>query len=309
MGARVAVVTDSTASLPAALVEASGLVVVPLQVVIDGVSYSEGVDLEPSRLVEALLAGAGVTTAQPGPDAFARVYARVVARGAREIVSVHLSRDLSGTVTSAEIAAQSAGVPVHVVDSRTVGMGLGLAALAAARTAAGGGATQGVPPGHHGGAGSPRADGSAAALPDGSEVARAARRTSAGSSVLFAVDSLEHLRRGGRLGNVASALGTVLGLRPVLGVRAGRIEVVEKVRTSRRARERIVDLSVADAMRRRRCDVVVHHLGQVDLAEAAAERLRTSCGPSLRDVHVAEVSAALGAHVGPGLLCVVVADA
>ena len=301
VGSRVAVVTDSTASLPTALVEASGLVVVPLQVVIDGVSYREGVDLEPARLVEALLAGASVTTAQPGPDAFARVYARVAARGAREIVSVHLSRELSGTVTSAEIAAQSAGVPVHVVDSRTVGMGLGLAALAAARTAAGGGATPGAHVGQEGEAGAPRIAGSAAA--------RAAQRTSAGSSVLFAVDSLEHLRRGGRLGTVAAALGTVLGLRPVLCVRGGRIEVVEKVRTSGRARERIVDLSVADAERRRRCDIVVHHLGQVDLAEATAERLRASCGPSLRDVHVAEVSAALGAHVGPGLLCVVVADA
>lgn len=301
MTSRVAVVTDSTASLPTALVEASGLVVVPLQVVIDGVSYREGVDLEPARLLEALLAGASVTTAHPGPETFARVYARVAARGAREIVSVHLSRELSGTVTSAEIAAQNAGVPVHVVDSRTVGMGMGLAALAAARTAAGGGATaepSGDPGAAPGGSG-----------PYGSAVADAARRTSASSSVLFAVDSLEHLRRGGRLGAVAAALGTVLGLRPVLGVRAGRIEVAEKVRTSARARERIIELSVDDAVRRRRCDVVVHHLGQVEVAEAAAERLRSSCGPGLGEVHVAEVSAALGAHVGPGLLCVVVADA
>lgn len=300
MRSRAAVVTDSTASLPAALVEASGLVVVPLQVVIDGVSYREGVDLEPSRLLDALLAGVRVTTAQPGPEAFARVYARVAARGAREIVSVHLSRELSGTVTSAEIAAQNAGVPVHVVDSRTVGMGLGLAALAAARTAAAGSPTAGS-----------AADMTVAPGPatDGSAAARAARRTSASSSVLFAVDSLEHLRRGGRLGSVAAALGTVLGLRPVLSVRGGKIEVVEKVRTSARARERIVDLSVSDAMRRRRCDVVVHHLGQAEVAEAIAERLRSSCGPGLVDVHVAEVSAVLGAHVGPGLLSVVVADA
>lgn len=296
MASRVAVVTDSTASLPVAFAESADLVIVPLEVVIDGVPYREGVDLDPARLLEALLAGLPVTTAQPGPDAFARVYARVAARGATEIVSVHLSRELSGTVTSAEIAAQSAGVPVHVVDSRTVGMGLGLAAIAAVRIAS-------DAPAEPGDRGRPQRDRTGAAA------AKAALTLAAGSTVLFAVDSLDHLRRGGRLGTVAAALGTVLGLRPVLGVRGGRLEVVEKVRTGARARERIIDLSVTDAARRRRCDVVVHHLGQPDVAEAAARRLRDSCGPGLSSVRVAEISAVLGAHVGPGLLCVVVADA
>jgi DegV family protein with EDD domain len=276
-------VTDSTASLPAELVDLLDIVVVPLQVVIDGVAYREGVDLSPARLVEALEQGAAVSTSQPGPDAFARAYARVAARGAREIVSVHLSGELSGTVTSAELAAQGAGVPVHVVDSRTVGMSLGLAVLAAAHEASGGA--------------------------DGAAVATVARSRAASSVVLFAVDSLEHLRRGGRLGPVAAALGTVLGLRPVLGVRDGRLEVVEKVRTSARARERIIELTVADAARRDRCDIAVHHLGRRELAEDVAERLTATSGPGLQSVHVVEISAVIGAHVGPGLISVVVADA
>ncbi|WP_250446019.1 DegV family protein, partial [Actinotalea sp. C106] len=133
MDRRVVVVTDSTASLPALALETADVVVVPLHVVVDGTPYLEGVDLSPSSLVEALRRGATVTTSQPGPDAFSRVYARAAARGAREIISVHLSGALSGTVTSAELAAQTAGVPVTVVDSRTVGMGLGFAALAAAQ--------------------------------------------------------------------------------------------------------------------------------------------------------------------------------
>ncbi|KGM13141.1 hypothetical protein N869_16045, partial [Cellulomonas bogoriensis 69B4 = DSM 16987] len=133
MAGRVAVVTDSTASMPAVLVEAADVVVVPLQVIVDGTPHQEGVDLSPAQLVSALRRGATVTTSQPGPETFARAYARVAARGAREIVSVHISADLSGTVTSAELAAQTAGVPVHVVDSRTVGMGLGLAVAAAAQ--------------------------------------------------------------------------------------------------------------------------------------------------------------------------------
>lgn len=276
---RVAVVTDSTASLPDAVAAAAGLVVVPLQVVVDDVPHREGVDLSPTRLVEVLREGRRVTTSQPGPEAFARAYARVAARGAREIVSVHLSGELSGTTTSARLAAQTAPVPVHVVDSRTVGMGLGLAALAAAR-----------------------AEGS------GRDAARAAERCAATSSVRFAVETLEHLRRGGRLGPVAAALGTVLGVRPVLAVRDGRIDVVEKVRTAVRARERILELTVADVERRGPCELAVHHLGDPAAADEVADRLRARC-PGVRAVHVAEISAVVGAHAGPGLLAVVVADA
>lgn len=279
MGGPVAVVTDSTASMPAVLVESADVVVVPLQVVIDGKAHLEGVDLSPAQLVRALRRGSKVTTSQPGPDAFARVYARVAARGAREIVSVHISADLSGTVTSAELAAQMAGVPVYVVDSRTVGMGLGFAVAAAAQ--------------HR---------------DDAFRAARAASARAQASTVLFAVDTLEHLRRGGRLGPVAAALGTVLGMRPVLGVRDGRIEVVDKVRTSARARDRVVSLTVEDARRRRRPVVAVHHLGDPALAEHLAERIRAEV-PTVHRVHVAEVSAVVGAHAGPGLTAAVVTDA
>ncbi|HWS57890.1 MAG TPA: DegV family protein [Actinotalea sp.] len=282
----VAVVTDSTASLPAALVEASGVVVVPLHVVVDGVDHREGIDLTTGQLVAALRAGSAVSTAQPGPDAFARVYARMVARGAQEIVSVHLSAELSGTVAAARLAAASAGVPVHVVDSRTVGMALGLGVLAAAQRAR-----------------RARSGAEAAAA------AQVAVERSGSASVHFAVDTLEHLRRGGRLGPVAAALGTVLGLRPVLTVRGGRLDVVEKVRTSARARERLVELAAADAARRGAYDLAVHHLAEPDLAARLVERLRAACPPGLRDVHVAELSAVVGAHVGPGLAAVVVADA
>jgi len=285
VGGGVAVVTDSTASLPAGLVEATGIVVVPLDVVVDGVPHREGVDITTEQIVEALRAGASVRTAHPGPEAFSRAYARVAARGASEIVSVHISGELSGTTTSASLAAQSAPVPVHVVDSRTVGMGLGLAALGAARAAGGSG------------------------RPDGAAVARAARPRAAGTTVRFTVETLEHLRQGGRLGPLAATLGTVLGLRPVLAVKDGRIDVAEKVRTSARARDRVIELAIADAQRRSRVEMAVHHLGDEDGAERVAERLRGACGSRLAAVHVAEISAVVGAHAGPGLLAVVVGDA
>lgn len=276
----VAVVTDSTASLPDGLVEAAGIVVVPLDVVVDGVPHREGVDITTAQIVAALRGGAQVRTAHPGPEAFSRAYSRIAARGATEIVSVHLSGELSGTVTAAEIAAQSAPVPVHVVDSRSVGMGLGLAALRAAGSGA-----------------------------DGAAAARAARARADRTTVRFAVDTLEFLRAGGRLGPLAATLGTVLGLRPVLAVRDGRLDVAEKVRTSARARERVIELAVADAARRGRVEAAVHHLGDPDLAASVAERLAAACGPRLGAVHVAEISAVVGAHAGPGLLAVVLADA
>lgn len=282
---RVAVVTDSTASLPAGLVDAAGIVVVPLDVVVDGVAHREGLDITPAQIIDALRSGATVRTAHPGPEVFARAYARVAARGAREIVSVHLSGELSGTLTAAELAAQTAGIPVHVVDSRSVGMGLGLAVLAAARTVA-------------------EQD-----RPDGAAAGRAAERRSAGASVRFTVDTLEHLRAGGRLGALAATLGSVLGLRPVLAIREGRLEVAEKVRTTARSRERVIELAIDDAVRRSRCEVAVHHLGDPELARQVADRLADACGPGLQAVHVAEISAVIGAHAGPGLLAVVVADA
>ncbi|HWJ84824.1 MAG TPA: DegV family protein, partial [Cellulomonas sp.] len=133
----VAIVTDSTASLPEGAAERWGIGVVPLDVVVDGVRFAEGVDLSPAELLVALDRGARVSTSQPAPAAFAAAYERAAASGAHEVVSVHLSGELSGTVQAARLAAADASVPVRVVDSRAVGMALGFAVLEAARVASG----------------------------------------------------------------------------------------------------------------------------------------------------------------------------
>ncbi|WP_448629127.1 DegV family protein [Cellulomonas soli] len=303
------VVTDSTASLPPGAADAAGLLVVPLDVVIGGERFAEGVDLEPSALLDALSHGARVTTSQPPPAAFARTYAEAVERGAREIVSVHLSGDLSGTVRAAQLAAAACAVPVHVVDSRAVGMALGFAALEAARLARGEAGPEGLPA-----AQSTRRP----VLPwsrhrpeevDGLAVATAARRVGASCSAWFLVDSLDHLRRGGRLSAAAAAFGAVLGLRPILALREGRVVVTEKVRTRRVARERLEALVVADvAARPAGARVAVHHLGQPELARQVADRLSLELGDAAQEVVVCEAAAVLAAHVGPGLLAVLVTD-
>lgn len=300
-------VTDSTAALSPADAAAWGVEVVPLDVVVDGERHAEGVDLGPAELLAALGRGARVTTSQPPPAAFAAAYERAVAAGAREIVSVHLAGGLSGTVQAARVAAATVPVPVHVVDSGTAGMALGFAVLAAARAARGPStsvtlAPRGVRGWWHERFARPTTAG-------GAEVAEVARTVAASSRVWFLVDSLDHLRRGGRLGATAAALGTVLGLRPILTVRDGSVVVVEKVRTRRAARDRLEALAVADVAHRTSARVAVHHLQQPDLAAAVAEQVRVWGAQRVVEAVTCDAGAVLAAHVGPGLLAIVVADA
>jgi len=283
---RLAVVTDSTASLPPELREELGVRVVPLDVVIDGERLVEGEEGTAEQVVAALAGGARVTTSQPSPEAFAHAYAEAARAGAREIVSVHLSGELSGTFRAAELAALGSPVPVHLVDSRSAGLGLGFAALAAAEEA--------------------RRRPRRGERP-GVAAAQRARSVARSAQVFFLVDSLDHLRRGGRLSAPAAALGTVLGLRPILTLREGRIEVHSKVRTRRAARERLVALAVEAARGLERPRLGVHHLGQPELAAQVAGQLAEQVGVPAGEVLVSTLSAVLGAHAGPGVLSVVVA--
>ncbi|MEN0130269.1 MAG: DegV family protein [Brevundimonas sp.] len=307
-------VTDSTASLPEGVAERWGIGVVPLDVVVDGERFVEGVDLSSSDLLAALGRGARVSTSQPPPAAFAAAYERAAAAGASAVVSVHLSGELSGTVQAARLAAEQAPLPVHVVDSRAVGMALGFGVLEAARLASAGSITPETlmapaPP-----VAQPtrpwfRRRAVPQPLPDAAAVSAHAEAVAAHAGVWFLVDSLEHLRRGGRLSAPAAALGTVLGLRPLLTLSDGHVVVAEKVRTRRAARDRLQAVVLEDVARRGRARVAVHHLGQPDVAEAIADQLTAWAGDRIVEVVVCESSAVLAAHAGPGLLAAVVVDA
>lgn len=275
----IAVVTDSTAYLPVELAQEHGIEVVPLQVVIGGTAYDEGADASPAIVAEALRSWTPVSTSRPGPAAFAAAYQRAADRGCEGIVSVHLSSLMSGTVECAQLAAKESPVPTEVVDSRSLGMGIGFAVVSAARSAAGG-----------------------ASLP---EVVQMAATRTAAAKAIFYVDTLEHLRRGGRIGAAAALLGSALAVKPLLHLVDGQIQPLEKVRTSARAIARLEELAV-DAAGDRSVDVAVHHLAAPDRAGGLADRLRGRIA-GLGDLHVSEVGAVVGAHVGPGMLAVVVA--
>jgi DegV family protein with EDD domain len=280
----VALVTDSTAMLAAGVAAERGIRVVPLQVVVGATSYQEGVDEQatPAMVADALRDWSPVSTSRPTPAMFAEAYRAAAAEGAEEVLSVHLSADLSGTFESARLAAREAPVPVRTVDTRQLGMATGFAVLTAADVLDAGGSAD--------------------------KAAEAALARAEGTTSLFYVDTLEYLRRGGRIGLAGALLGSALAVKPLLGIEDGRIVPREKVRTAGRALNRLEELALA-AAEDRPVDVAVAHLANPDRAAALAERLREALADRLegREVVVGEVGAVLGAHVGPGMVAVVVA--
>lgn len=276
----VAVVTDSTAYLPPGPVRAHRLTVVPLTVVLNGAEGLEGVETLPADATRALGGRrVSVSTSRPSPAQFAATYRRLLADGADGVLSVHLSAELSGTVDAARLAAAEVGDRVEVVDSRSTGMGLGFPALAAATAAEAGVDLPGV---------------RAAAL-------SAIDRT----TIFFYVDTLEFLRRGGRINAAEALLGTALSVKPIMHMPDGAIVVRDKVRTASRGMARLIDLAV-EAAADAEVDLAVHHLAAPHRAGHLVEALTARLGGRLHDTYVSEVGAVVAAHAGPGLAGVVI---
>ncbi|MFT4288005.1 DegV family protein [Nocardioides sp.] len=280
----VAVVTDSTAMLPAALAASLGITVVPVHVVIDGEEFEDGAEgTTPADIAAALEARKAVSTSRPAPAALASLYSSLAAGGASEIVSVHLSGAMSGTFESAQLAARTAPVPVVALDTLAVGPCLGFAVEAAAAAAAAGASA--------------------------SEAAAAAMDRANASTSYFYVDTLEFLRRGGRIGAAAALLGSALAVKPLLAIEDGRVVARERVRTSARAIARLEELAV-EAAGDQQVEVAVAHLRGEERAAALTDHLTERLGDALAEpIRVGELGAALGAHVGPGMLAVCVAPA
>jgi DegV family protein with EDD domain len=275
----VAVVTDSTAYLPPELIEKHGLEVVPLYVVFGGdrtVRETEITDY-PAFFEELRQAESLPTTSQPSVGDFAGVYEPLLAAG-KDIVSLHISAGLSGTAESARQAADGleregkGGERVHVIDSRTAAGGLGLLTLVAAVAAQRG------------------------AEPD--EIEQAIEEAGGELKMWFALDTLEFLKRGGRIGAASAWIGSTLKVKPILTV-SSELSPVERVRTSSRMFERLVDY----ARQRHESEAdgwAVQHINAPEQCERLVERCREVFG--CEPVMVSEIGPVLSAHTGPGLL-------
>lgn len=277
MSRHVAIVTDSTAYLPPEAMARHAITSVPLTVVLGNQALEEGTEISARSLAQALERRTPVTTSRPGPELFAAAYRAAADAGAESVVSLHLSAEISGTYDAAVVAAREAPVPVRVVDTGMVAMALGFCALAAAETAEAGGGLD--------------------------EVVAAAEKQAEGTSAYFYVDTLDYLRRGGRIGTAQALFGSALAVKPLLQLVDGRIEALEKVRTASKAIARLEEIAVERAGTGP-VDVAVHHLAASERAAQLAERLRERL-PGLQELHVSEVGAVIGAHTGPGLLGVV----
>ncbi|WP_097893381.1 DegV family protein [Streptomyces sp. st170] len=278
MSRHVAIVTDSTAYLPRPTMERHGITAVPLTVVLGDRALEEGTEISACSLALALQKRHSVTTSRPSPEVFAAAYRAAAEGGADAVVSLHLSSEFSGTYDAARLAAKDAPVPVRVVDTGMVAMALGFCALAAAEAAEAGGGLD--------------------------EAVSAAEKRAAGTSAYFYVDTLDYLRRGGRIGTAQALLGSALAVKPILELDGGRIEMLEKVRTASKAIARLEEI-VAERAGAAPVDIAVHHLAAQERADRLAERLRERV-PGLVDLHVSEVGAVIGAHTGPGLLGAVI---
>jgi len=275
---RIAIVTDSTAYIPPDIAKKLAVSVVPLQVQWNGQTYAEA-DPDAIEVLEALRRGELATTSRPSPERFSALYQKLAESGASEIVSIHISSSMSGTSDAARLAAAEVSIPVHVIDSRTVGMAMGFGVIAAA-LAADDGLT-------------------------GAQVVEIAQRRISATNIFFSVAKLENLRRSGRISRGASLLATALAIKPILTVEDGQVVAQERVRTQAGAIKRLEEMALA-ASKNRAVDVAVHHLAAPELAIQFAANLKSVLS-GVGQVTISEVGAVVGTHVGPGAIAVVIA--
>ena len=272
--AKTAILTDSSAYLPDDLIQQYGIHVIPLIVIFGEETLLDVVEINISEFHRRLSEGPiHPSTTQPNPEDFIAIFDKL-AEDYDGIVATLISSDLSGTINSALVAAEQFDrIPVRVIDSRTTSMALGQAVLAAAKAASEGKSID--------------------------DVEQAARDVCAKVKLLFVVDTLEYLHKGGRIGGASRFLGTALGLKPLLHINDGRVDGLEKVRTKRKALERMLEIA-GEYSNGQPVHVSVLHAAAPEEAEALKATVieQFDC----IDLHVTDLSPAIATHVGPGTL-------
>ena len=273
---KIAVVTDSTADLPANVYEENNIKIVPLHVRFGDETYREGVDLSSEEFYSKLVSSNIMPrTSQPAPHEFETVYRQLMDES-DGIVSIHMSSKLSGTYQSANIAANTIGCKnIHVIDSKSVSAGTGLLALEAARLS--------------------KLDITAQEIVDKVEAIKNRLR------LFFTVDTFEYMVKNGRIGKATAWLGTLLSIRPIMAIANGVVEPIEKVRASRdRALMRFAEVA-AEAMPKGYAirGAVVHAVepGRGETLKLALQELLP-----FEEMHVCSLGAGIGSHSGPGTI-------
>lgn len=271
----VVIVTDSTADLPQDLVTQYNITVLPLSIIWEGTSYRDGIDMRPAEFYDRLRVAAQLpTTSQVTAPAFESAFAGILEQDGC-VLAILVSAKLSGTFDAALQARASLGAgqeKIALVDSRLTTVAMAMPVLMAARAAAAGESL--------------------------SSCQSVAEQACAHTGVLFVVETLEFMRRGGRIGGAQAFLGTALNIKPLLGMRDGEIEAIQKIRTKRAAVERMLDLTVERIGQRTPVRLAAAYASAeaeaaavLDAASAQLKPVETLCRP---------LSPVLGTHVGPG---------
>ena len=274
---KIKIVTDSTADLPIELVEEYDIIVVPLKVHMEDRVYSDGIDISPTAFYTKLREAKNLpTTSQPSPGEFKELYEKLGADGST-IISIHLSSKFSGTYQSAILAKQMLNdLDITVVDSETTALALGLIVLNAAKAAREGESKD--------------------------EVIGLARKLMDNSTVYFAVDTLEYLQKGGRIGAAQALMGSLLNIKPILTITDGLVTPVEKVRGQKKAFDRLVQL--AGTKLSGNVQVAFIHGDNLEGVNKLKEKVTEKYG--VHDSLISEVGPVVGTHVGPGVVAIVI---
>ncbi len=275
MGKKIAIVTDSSAYIPAAVHAGLDITVIPLWLIWDDKNLRDGVDIQPAEFYRRLRQSDSLpTTAQPTVKEFVDLFKRLSSR-AEAIVAVLASSGISGTVASAEGAkAELPEIPIRVVDSFSSSMGQGLAVLAAARAASDGKSLD--------------------------EVVRAAENMRDKAQLLFVVDTLEYLHKGGRISGGKRLLGTALQIKPLLQFKDGLIVPLAQARTKRKALELLLKIIEERLAGGQMVEAAIVDVENPEEGETVQSMIRERFNPS--HIFRAGVSPVVGTHVGPGAL-------
>ena len=275
---RVAIVTDNSSGIPDELAAQLGIRVVPVDVIVGGVLLPDG---EPIDIAQAVRDGVKVTTSRSTPEAFTKVFEQLAGEGYENIVAATLSSRLSGTFDSAVVAARTSPIPVSVCDSLSIGLGLGFPVMNGARLAQAG--------------------------VEVAQILELVKNGFASSKVFFYVNTLEYLKRGGRISATSAFLGTALSVKPIMTIIDGEVVLKEKVRTQAKALAEIVRLAVTCARDYEPSLIGLQYFGDRSLVDQCALRVAEEL-PNI-ELLISEVSPVIGVHAGPGLVGIVVARA
>ena len=275
---RVAIITDSASDLTAADAAASGIRIIPLYVRFGAEEYRAGVELSSDEFWARMVAPDAPfpTTAAASPGDFQAAFEEELASGAEAIVCVTVGAKLSATLKSAELAAQALpGEEIHVVDSASASMGVGLLALLGAELAA-----DGIP---------------------AAEIAATLRGRVGDIDLYVALDTLEYVRKGGRISPARAAIGTVLSIKPIITVIDGEVDTADSVRTRAKARERVIELLTSKPVER--ISILYTPPADADAAAFGREVLaRLPGGVDPGHATTAVVGPSVGPHIGPGCM-------